>query len=318
MQTAKLTAPDADDLSCLMLRSVGESNAPMRATVHEIRVYACVPNNTAPSPLLDPDCGYIDLAAYRSGDGKAGGAVPATAPNAGQSADHLRIVPVERLGDELGFDRPFIPEKRVYRYAMKDFNTEVDETAIYAYIYHNKRPKKHLEFGTWEGYGALLCARSCDAEIWTINLPDGERDAAGAPVYSAATDASGATITDAGDKIGWRYRAAGFQHRVHQILCDSREFDTSAFAPGSFDTILIDGGHTPELVINDTRKALPLLASGGLIIWHDFCPDAEVLATLEASRGVVAAVADCFQEWRPQLRDMFWISPSFLLIGVKA
>lgn len=319
VQTAKLEAPDADDIACVMLRSVSESDAPVSATVHGIRTYPRVPKTSVNYwPVLDPKCGWLDMAAYRSGSGKAGGPVLATAPGAGRNADHLRIVPVERLGDEMGFDRPFIPEKRIYRYAIKDFNTEVDETAIFAYIYKNKRPKKHLEFGTREGYGALLCARSCDAEIWTINLPEGERGAAGAPLYSSTATAVGATINDAGDKIGWRYRAAGMQHRVNQILLDSRALDTTAFSPGSFDTILIAGGHTPELVINDTRKSLPLLASGGLMIWHDFCPDAEVLANLEASKGVVTAVADCFQEWRPQLADIFWIRPSFLLIGVKA
>ena len=79
--------------------------------------------------------------------------------------------------------------------------------------------------------------------------------------------------TDAGLFIGQHYRDAGFGHRVCQIYCDSRDWDTAAYPSDFFDSALIDGGHIEEVVASDTRKALSVTRSGGLIMWHDFCPD---------------------------------------------
>ncbi|HVC16042.1 MAG TPA: class I SAM-dependent methyltransferase, partial [Rhodanobacter sp.] len=89
-------------------------------------------------------------------------------------------------------------------------------------------------------------------------------------------------------------------------------------ARGFFDTVLVDGGHTSDVVANDTDKALPLLRSGGVMIWHDFCPVSTVLATSEAGRGVMRAWVAHHDRWRPHLTELFWVRPSWMLIGVKA
>ena len=223
-----------------------------------------------------------------------------------------------------------MPKIKIYRHGLTDFKTEIDETAIYSYIYEQAQPKRHLEFGTWEGFGVTVCAKSCGAEIWTVNLPDGEKDDTGNPAYSemqsvpqepsheiAAVARDNKSSTDAGAFIGWRYRAAGFTDRVHQILCDSRELDTTAFCEGFFDSVLIDGGHTAEVVTSDTNKALPLLRSGGIMIWHDFCPDPETIRWNESPHGVIRAIIDSFNEWNPNFSKIFWIQPSWMLVGIK-
>ncbi len=194
-------------------------------------------------------------------------------------------------------------------------------------------PRRHLEFGTWEGFGASLCARNCDAEIWTLNLPNGEPRADGGPAYSTVRDAAqaaaiGAVVpyeidaegrpiyqTDAGEFIGWRYRADGFSARVHQILADSTNWDSSEFADGFFDTILIDGGHIPKVVRADTEQALRLLRPGGLMIWHDFCPSDLVMNYAGATRGVVSALHANWAEWSPRFDKLFWIRDSYILLG---
>ena len=123
--------------------------------------------------------------------------------------------------------------------------------------------------------------------------------------------------TDAGTFIDWRYRAAGFADRVHQILCDSRELDTTAFGEGFFDSVLIDGGHMAEIVTSDTNKAVPLLRSGGIMIWHDFCPDPETIRRNEAPRGVISAIINNFSKLDQNFSKMFWIQPSWMLAGIK-
>ena len=309
-QIARLFVADAAGVHHLVLRNVAASGATSRVTVSALRVDRATPTAATVPTLLD----------HRTREFALDRVLDPDAPNLpGRS---IRIVPVEALGEVLGFRAPYVPERMLYRYGLEDFKTEVDEPGIYRYLYRHLAPRRHLEFGTWEGFGTVLCAASCAAEIWTVNLAEGERDAAGAPRYGSqrltgeaeAADGAG----DAGERIGWRYRAAGYAARVHQLLCDSRDFPTQDFAPGCFDTVLVDGGHTEELVVNDTDKALPLLRSGGVMIWHDFCPVPAALAASEAGRGVMRAWVAHHDRWRGQFTELFWVRPSWLLIGVKA
>jgi predicted O-methyltransferase YrrM len=185
---------------------------------------------------------------------------------------------------------------------------ETDDAPILEYLWRLWMPRRHLEFGTWEGFGATLVGQSTGAEIWTINLPQGESGGAGESLYAAS---------DAGGNIGWRYRAAGLGQRVHQLLCDSRHFETGTFAADFFDTVLIDGGHTPDLVENDTDKALRVLRPGGLCLWHDFCPDPAALSRNLAPLGVVQAIVENFDRWQPLFSRLYWIRKSWILVGER-
>ena len=185
---------------------------------------------------------------------------------------------------------------------------ETDDAPILEYLWRLWRPRRHLEFGTWEGFGATLVGQSTGAEIWTMNLPQGESGGDRESLYASS---------DAGASIGWRYRAAGLERRVHQLLCDSRDFETNGFAADFFDTVLIDGGHTPDLVENDTDKALRVLRPGGLCIWHDFCPDAAALSRNLAPLGVVQAIVENIGRWRPLFERLYWIRNSWILVGER-
>jgi predicted O-methyltransferase YrrM len=246
----------------------------------------------------------------------------------------VRAVAIDDLDRALDFAEPSRAIATDRRKSLRAWTMETDDAPILAYLYRNHQPKRHLEFGTWEGFGATLCAAHSDAEIWTLNLPDGERTADGMPVYSRAREGidelpegavpiagdrqdGGSFQTDAGAFVGWRYRKAGFAHRVHQILVDTRIWDTSAFAAGFFDSVLIDGGHQMDVVTSDTDKALPLLRSGGLMLWHDFGPADGPMADAAATRGVVAAIHQNWRRWSTQFATLFWIRPSYLLLGVK-
>jgi predicted O-methyltransferase YrrM len=215
----------------------------------------------------------------------------------------IEIVDVEELLSLPGTLPPSARHK-----PLADWKMETDDAPILEHLWRARAPRRHLEFGTWEGFGAALVARSTNAEIWTLNLPEGEAAADGTPLYAS---------TDAGEGIGWKYRAAGVADRVHQILCDSRAFDTAAFAADFFDTILIDGGHTPDVVENDTEKALRVLRPGGLCVWHDFCPDPDTLSKNLAPLGVVQAIAENIDRWRPLFDRFFWIRKSWILVGER-
>jgi hypothetical protein len=87
----------------------------------------------------------------------------------------LDVVSVIDLHERLGFATPLEYPQGSMNKSFADWKMEVDDAPILRYIYRHVRPRRHLEFGTWEGTGACYCLDECDAHVWTINLPDGER-----------------------------------------------------------------------------------------------------------------------------------------------
>ncbi len=223
------------------------------------------------------------------------------------------------------------------QYPLSELRMERDDAPLLAYLYRSFSPHRHLEFGTWQGFGACLCLENCAATVWTLNLPDGETKSDGSWAYGHRVvdethtppgavsvnfghDEEGPRTyhrTDAASYIGRLYREKNLGHRVCQIYCDSRVWDTSAYPADFFDSALVDGGHTPEVVVSDTRKALSVLRPGGLILWHDFCPVTEIRERFESVRGVTAGIESLLPELQPQLSELFWIDPSWILVGIK-
>ncbi|GGB45621.1 hypothetical protein GCM10011316_17110 [Roseibium aquae] len=56
---------------------------------------------------------------------------------------------------------------------------------------------------------------------------------------------------------------------VELLKNNSMSLDVS-HRKGRYDLIFIDGGHTSEIIENDTKLALAMLAKGGCIVWHDY------------------------------------------------
>lgn len=239
------------------------------------------------------------------------------------------------LGDFLGTGAPPPPSSSR---ALNQWRMEDDDAPILRYLYSSHRPLRHLEFGTWMGFGACLCLESCAATVWTLNLPNGETRPDGTWAYgqrvspSTPVPAGGVIVnfgvdeegprnwlrTDAGGSIGHLYRDKGLGHRVAQVYCDSREWDVSAYPNDFFDSVLIDGGHIPEVVASDTEKALKVLRPGGMILWHDFCPREGIAENFDSVKGVTEGVARVLPLLTATLTRMAWINPSWLLVGIKA
>jgi hypothetical protein len=245
-------------------------------------------------------------------------------------------VPPEDLHIRLGYTTPLAYPEDLRSKPLTEHKMEIDDSPIFRYIYRNFRPQRHLEFGTWEGTGCCYCLEESDATVWTINLLEGELKPDGSWGYSTRVPASErppawANTQVFGDKrerivyyqtdalgfIGRHYRDKGLAGRVCQIYCDSRQWDTSNYPDGFFDTVLIDGGHTEEIVGSDTHKAVRLLRSGGIIMWHDFCPVDEVYSKCTSTRGPQDFIRANWDWIGSQMRDIFWINPSWILIGIR-
>lgn len=243
---------------------------------------------------------------------------------------NIPVVSVYDLHKKLEFNVPIDYPKTSFVKPLSKWKMEVDDSPIFRYIYRHFRPRRHLEFGTWRGTGTLYCLEECNATIWTVNLPFGEEKSDGSSSYGhdpselSSIRAWAQKIglpkkdsyrTDSIGFIGMSYIKKDMGHRVCQIYCNSKRWDITNYPPEFFDTILIDGGHMKDIVISDTRKALRLLRRGGIIMWHDFCPP--VFEQYEVTRGVIEAIS---QEWQwifPQMSHIFWINPSWILLGVK-
>ena len=280
--------------------------------------------------------------------------------------------PAQRLHERLGFSEAFHPPEASRDRPLHEWRMEENDSPILRYLFRHARPRRHLEFGTWEGRGALDCLEECDATVWSINLREGETDAQGRWAYDAWLDdfasppstgsagegrgggdsppsparaplrkasasrltenasrlstplitrtaRNGRTVvrTDALGAIGRLVHEAGLGHRLCQVYCDSRAWDASNYPDGFFDTALIDGGHAAEVVRSDTLNALRLVRPGGLIMWHDYCPDPMAQATCSSVRGVVEAIGKLAPTIERCCADWFWIEPSWLLLGVR-
>ncbi len=244
------------------------------------------------------------------------------------------VVPVEDIHTRLGFSERLAYPRESKRKPLKDWKMEVDDAPIFRYLYRNFRPRRHLEFGTWQGMGVLYVLEECEASVWTINLPFGESGSQeNRPVYSYYADET-EEITRWADKVGidWKrenfrsdglgfigrfYLEKGLGNRVCQIYCDSSDWDTRGYPAGFFDSVLLDAGHSMKAVTDDTRKALSLVRSGGLVLWHDFCPDTETLLNCASPRGVIQAIEENWDWIKAQMQDIFWIKPSWILVGIK-
>ena len=221
------------------------------------------------------------------------------------------------------------------RYSLAEWNMERDDAPILAQVIRLMQPFRHLEFGTWKGFGACLVMENSPATVWTINLWEGEVHPGGTAAYSESlpqkrkksffeklweknTENNAPVVqTDAKEQIGIMIREKNLGHRVNHLFCNSKEWDTSAYSEGFFDTIFIDGGHQTDVVASDTRKALPLLREGGVIFWHDFCLDQNVRKKFQHVNTVIAGVEAVAEEIKKQGISLYWIDPSWLLCGIK-
>jgi predicted O-methyltransferase YrrM len=148
-----------------------------------------------------------------------------------------------------------------------------------------KSRRTFFEFGTATGRTAYLLARNSpdDARVHTLTL---------------SPDALGAYTDDPDDsrrarQIALResrfttflYTGTPVEEKVTQLFGDSKELDIEPYR-GRCDLVFVDGSHTYSYVMNDSAKAMEMVAPGGLILWHDYRPGRR------ADRDVARALAE--------------------------
>ena len=172
---------------------------------------------------------------------------------------------------------------------------QVDMLYVVAIARH-LRAKFIFEFGTYLGRTTYHLAASEEVEkVYTLDL-----DPASDPIDIPKLGAAVTAVLERGLQ-GVFFRGTQYESRIQQLHGDSRLYDYSSFEK-CMDLIFIDAGHTYEMVLNDTQKALPMLRPGGVLIWHDFAPK---------SPGVVN-----FAKEMSKMQSLFWILDTSLLLMV--
>lgn len=219
-----------------------------------------------------------------------------------QTVPSIPIVDSKELMRRLGFDTltfkmPWLP------HSDSGYLMEQTTAHFLAIFYQLMKPRRHFEIGTWEGFGSQLALQNGAQEVWSlekyefVNLEYGSR-------YFRSEDEF---------KPGWMISASN-QNRFHQIFGTSRSMDAQLFEPGFFDSILIDGSHVEQDVIDDTNLALSLTSAGNIVMWDDFPMLSNAIT--RTSEGVLQAI----QKSLPVLVesfDLYSIRGTSLLLGIR-
>ena len=127
-------------------------------------------------------------------------------------------------------------------------------------------PLRSFEFGTFDGRTTLTLAANCphEGKVYTLDLPAERLETTGLQLEHA--DRAYVAKPLVGARLDGRPEA----ERVVQLLGDSASFDFGPYR-GRVDLVFVDGAHSYDYVLSDSRNALEMLSpEKGVILWHDY------------------------------------------------
>jgi len=162
---------------------------------------------------------------------------------------------------------------RLYEQAEAVGNISFEELFILVELLQTCQPITCFEVGTYDGRTALNMAAntSDDAVIYTLDLP---RDQIGSTIFPLNPADLGVVEKETS---GARYRGTEWEYKIQQLYGDSAAFDYTPYQ-GKIDLVFVDGSHTYDYVLSDSRNAITLLRNEkGIILWHDYPTTSAVL-----------------------------------------
>lgn len=121
------------------------------------------------------------------------------------------------------------------------------------------QPARIFEIGTGTGEGTMLLAQQAPtARVDTLDLGRSEA--------SLGTQRGDRPLDP--DPTGRAFRGTAAADRIEQHLGDSARFDFGPFA-NQMDLVFVDGAHTFDYAISDSRAALEMIGDRGVIVWDD-------------------------------------------------
>ena len=175
------------------------------------------------------------------------------------TCEPMRAVDLNEIVGE-DFSEPlFLPLGRV-----RPGSAPLGDLAVLAALVRKKKPRRIFEIGTFEGLSTVVFIKNSDANtfVHTLDLPHDkegiERTARSYEAHSIAGPYVSGHLID----------TFGVRQQTETLFGDSALFD---FVPyqNKIDLFFVDGAHTEDYVISDSRHGFECLAAGGWMIWHD-------------------------------------------------
>jgi predicted O-methyltransferase YrrM len=161
------------------------------------------------------------------------------------------------------------PPIKLMHFDLREGNLTYKELIILSTLVKFYEPKNILEIGTFNGVTTLHLAMNSpdDSKIQTLDLVK-----ISPSILSFTLKEDVKYIVDE-KKKNKAYHDTSYRSKIVEHEGNSIEYDFKIF--GKLDFVFIDGGHSYEVVKSDTEKALKSLKNGGVIVWHDYCPNCE-------------------------------------------
>lgn len=158
---------------------------------------------------------------------------------------------------------------RVWEHKKENGNVGISELGILSAIAASCQDGTNLfEIGTFDGRTTLNLAlnSSSKCQIYSLDLPPDQET----KFALAAGERHMVDKPTSGSRYE-KYRRVypNAIAKIHQLIGDSAAFDYSSYI-NSCSLVFVDGSHSYEYVISDTRIAMEIVAKGGVIIWHDY------------------------------------------------
>ena len=158
---------------------------------------------------------------------------------------------------------------RLWEHQKENGNVRISELGVLSALAADCRDGSNLfEIGTFDGRTTLNLALNAppQCKIHTLDLPP--------ELETALSLAAGERYVSNKPKPGTRYEACRRAYpaavgRIHQSLGDSATFDYSPYRD-SCSLVFVDGAHSYDYAISDTRAAMSMVESGGIVVWHDY------------------------------------------------
>ncbi len=160
-----------------------------------------------------------------------------------------------------------------------------------------RSPANAFEIGTFDGRTTLNLAINMEANatIYTLDLPPRENQ-------ETAFAITGDKKFIPNETRRLRFLESEEKQKIKILYGDSASFDFSPYH-GKIDFIFVDGAHTYEYVMNDSKRALEMASPNAIIIWHDY-------GTWE---GVTKALNELYQN-NPQYKNLRSIEETTLAL----
>ncbi|MEI8301404.1 MAG: class I SAM-dependent methyltransferase [Chlamydiota bacterium] len=155
--------------------------------------------------------------------------------------------------------------------SLEDGNLSTKEIIAISSLIQTNSPKNLLEIGTFNGLTTLHMAlnTSQEAKVHTLDLSTLE------DYPKDALDPEDIKYICHNSKNNKHYQDTLYNHKIIEHEGNSLTYPFSNFIQEDIkiDFIFIDGGHSYQVVKNDTEKSLKILKENGILIWHDYTPN---------------------------------------------